>query len=240
MTQIPALVISGTCDSVEAADLLVRYRIDGTTDWSQASIPVNTGDLTITSVLPSTTYNVEVAYRSVRGVQSDWLALDDVTTDLLQVDTPDIVDGAVTEFDQQVQVSGFGGGGPILIAYEGAGHNVYTLLDEYTFTFNGVGTAQIQWSGRMRWQANSAKKVWLFLTIDTAPSWTGTVDDDYLIIADYEGNQNVLTTTAVMSVNLTGLSVGSHTLGVYGKCDSNANQPLLAEGATTRYQLGKK
>jgi len=239
--KVPAILIEGASDNNQAADLVVRYRIDGTTDWSYQSAPVGLGGILITGVVPDTLYNVELGYRSVDGIEpTSWTAFGDVTPDLPDIDTPDIELEAAAERDQQVQVNGWGGTGALSIAYDGGGvGSTYTQLDEYAFTYGGTGAVFVQWHGMVQWQANSAKKIWMYLCVDGAPFYSG-FEQGYEIRQEHNGNQNNLTTTVVLSANLTGLSTAAHTIEIYGKCTSNANMPYLDIGSTTKFEIGKR
>lgn len=74
---IPAVTLEGICDNEHAVELLVRYRPTGSTDWAGpiiATLPPF-GDevrVEITGVTSGTQYDAESAYRSPRGVLSDW------------------------------------------------------------------------------------------------------------------------------------------------------------------------
>lgn len=76
---IPALVITGTPDNKHAASLLVRYRIYGSSDWIGPIVTPITGTsamrVEVTGIVPGTTYEVSVAYRSVRGIDGAWRSL---------------------------------------------------------------------------------------------------------------------------------------------------------------------
>jgi hypothetical protein len=247
--ETPAVFITGTVDSVEAADLLVRYRVDGSGDpWEYAAWPVTADKMAIATVGPVADYEIEYNYRSVRGAVGETWTPDvalATTGDLLPQDdsisTVKIVDEAVTEArDQQVQIGGWGGGGTIPINYQGAGGDTYTQLDEYAFTYGGEGVVRVLWIGCVQWQANSSKTIKTYLCVDGAPSITLGFESGYEIFQTYNGNQNALTSTIAMAANLTGLSVGAHTIEIYGKCDSSSNTPLLDIGAITQFEIGKK
>lgn len=247
--ETPVIFIDGAVDSVEASDLLVRYRVDGSGDpWEYASWPVTADKMAIATVGPAADYEVEYNYRSVRGpVGETWTPDVSLATtgNLIPQDdsitTVKVVDEAITEGrDQQVQVGGFGGVGAITIAYQGGGANVYTQLDEYSFTYGGEGVAQVLWIGCVQWQANSSKTIKTYLCVDGAPSITLGYESGFEIVQTYNGNQNALTSTIAMAASLTGLSPGAHTIKIYGKCDSSSNQPYLDVGAITKFEIGKK
>ena len=78
VASFPAIQISGTIDNPNAASVVVRYRVDGATDW-QAWPKIAASDalltIDISSVAAGETYEAEISYVSTRGVQSDWTAL---------------------------------------------------------------------------------------------------------------------------------------------------------------------
>jgi hypothetical protein len=246
--ETPVIFIEGDSDSVEASDLLVYYRVDGSgDDWEVASWPVTAEKRAIATVGAASDYEIEYGYRSVRGSISETRTPDvalATTGDLIPQDdtvsTVKIVDEAVTEgLDQQVQVNGWGNTGGISIAYEGASGTTYTQLDEYAFTYGGVGTAMVEWKGLVQWQANSAKTIKMYLCVDGAPFISG-FEQGFEVRQVHNGALNNLTTTVVLTTNLTGLSAGAHTIEIYGKCDSNANMPYLDVGSTTQFEVNKK
>lgn len=74
---IPAIVVEGDSDNEYAADLIVRYKVSGG-DWAYKIASLRTDDpvrVEITSVTPGTAYDVECAYRSGRGVTSEFTSL---------------------------------------------------------------------------------------------------------------------------------------------------------------------
>lgn len=76
---IPGLIVEGASDNAHAAELLIRYKPNGGADWvywPPVALP-GVGEavrVEITGVTPETTYEVETAYRSPRGVPSAWTA----------------------------------------------------------------------------------------------------------------------------------------------------------------------
>jgi hypothetical protein len=86
--EIPAIVITGEPHAPEAVTLLIRYRPTGSTDWSpkseaiQLNVPVR---VEIPGLTPTTSYDVEIAYRSRKGVDGAWLALGPVVSGSLSV-----------------------------------------------------------------------------------------------------------------------------------------------------------
>lgn len=84
---MPALVVSGIDDNPNAADVVVRYKIHTDTAWNLwAPVHAKLGDavrIEITGVADGSAYDVEVAYRSVRGLLSAWVDLGTVTAGAL-------------------------------------------------------------------------------------------------------------------------------------------------------------
>jgi hypothetical protein len=81
---IPALVITGTPDNKHAASVLIRYRVDGASTWVGPVVTPITGTgamrIEVTGVVPGTTYEAAVAYRSVRGIDGSWRSLSNVVS----------------------------------------------------------------------------------------------------------------------------------------------------------------
>jgi len=250
--EIPVIYITGTVDSVEAADLVVRYRIDTgspASDWEYVAFPVDAPKMPIPAIAPITDYEIEYAYRSVRGAVSETWTADAggfVTTgDLIPMDdsvtTPKIVDENVTILEQQTRSTGFGGAGAIFIPWQGAGNDVFTQLDEYTFTYSGEGSITIEWTGKIEWQRNAATHLKFFVSLDESPTFTGSYGGFEGDIVIYQGNQNALSSVVILPINLSGLSVGSHTLEIWAQTEENtANVPYLDTGATFKEFVSKK
>jgi len=246
--EIPVIYIAGASDSVEAADLFVRYRIDGASDWEIAAWPVDAPKMAIPALAPIADYEIEYAYRSVRGAVSETWTPDAgglVTTgDLVPMDdsvtTPKIVDEAVTEgLDLQIQIDAWGGGGGISIAWQGSGTDTYTQLDEYAFTYGGEGTVLVTWTGLIQWTVNSGRWARLYLCVDGAPV-LAVFESGYEMTQRYDGSANNSSDTAVLSANLSGLSAGAHTIEIYGKSSQSTGMPYLDVGSTTRFEVVKK
>lgn len=241
--KVPAILIYGASDNNQAADLVVRYRIDGTTDWSYQSAPVGLGGILVTGVVPDTLYNVELGYRSVDGIEpTSWTAFGDVTPDLPEIETPDILDEAVTILTQQTQSNGFGGGGAIGIAYRTAAFTTFTQLDEYTFSYSGFGAIQMQWTGLLQWQRNASSRVLFFICLDQTPTYAfGAYSGFQGDPIEYQGNQNALTVPAVLPINFSGISSGTHTVSIWAQSVENtATIPVLGVGSTFLDITGKK
>lgn len=82
---IPALVVEGSTDDPNAEAVIFEYRIDGATDWTGGTTePATIERKELTSVTPSTDYEVAISYR-VRGVVGDRLILGPVTTGSLSI-----------------------------------------------------------------------------------------------------------------------------------------------------------
>lgn len=160
---------------------------------------------------------------------------------LAQVDTAQIVDNAVTDQSVQVRTTGYGGAGQITIAYSVAsGTPAYTKVDEFTFTYDGTGDVGIIWTGLLQWTANAARNTAMFLCLDRVPEYSAG-DTLYDVIQQQYGSANSSTGTVVMGINCTGLSAGSHTVGIYGRGKTNAaNQPYLDTSAIFTMIKGKK
>lgn len=88
--ETPAIFITGTVDSVEATDIIVRIRLDGSSDdWEYHSWPVTADRMAIATVGALSDYEVQYNYRSVRGsVGESWTPDTGVATtgDLLPQD----------------------------------------------------------------------------------------------------------------------------------------------------------
>lgn len=102
---LPAIVIAGSSESTQVSRLLVRYRPVGATAWvTGPSLDLlDDGDYRVelsSGLTSATTYNVQIAYRSVLGVPSAWTALDDVEAGSYAFDTLGIEDGLLTVFYQ--------------------------------------------------------------------------------------------------------------------------------------------
>lgn len=81
----PAIVVSGVRDRPDAIGLTVRYKKAGSNDWfylAEVALDDNPTQSATTAVSASTTYRVEVAYRSDKNVLSMWRDLGEVTTGL--------------------------------------------------------------------------------------------------------------------------------------------------------------
>jgi len=101
---IPAIVIVGEMSNPHVTALLVRYRPAGATNWTMGPTVELTFDeevrVELTGLTPETTYELSIAYRSVRGVVSDWTALDDVVAGSFAFDTIGTTDGLLTVYYQ--------------------------------------------------------------------------------------------------------------------------------------------
>lgn len=131
---VPAIIVTGSPDSAEAARVVVRYRKNGTTDWSYEPLAdTYPAREEITSVAPNTVYNVQVGYKNAQGDEGPWLALANVTTGTTRlpnggidgdqigggaVGTPAIAPAAVTDAIVSYSASGLGisaAGGPVVL-----------------------------------------------------------------------------------------------------------------------------
>jgi len=101
---IPAIVIVGEMADPHVVALLVRYRPAGATDWTSAPAVELVFDeevrLELTGLTPETTYELEIAFRSVRGVASAWTALADVVAGSYAFATLGTADGLLTVYYQ--------------------------------------------------------------------------------------------------------------------------------------------
>lgn len=82
---LPAIVIDGVCNDPNAIEIIVEYRLSGSSDpWTSTSWPVTTTHIEIV-VAPGVTYDVQIRYRYARNTE-------DVNgnTDLGVVTTPPI------------------------------------------------------------------------------------------------------------------------------------------------------
>jgi len=95
-TSIPAILITGTCDNELAGEVLIQYRVTGATSWTAwPPTAATTGRIEITGVTPGTQYDVQVAYRSVRGIISAYTSLGSVTVGSLLVPSASSVNSSV-------------------------------------------------------------------------------------------------------------------------------------------------
>ena len=114
VSTVPAVILTGVVDDGHAASIIFEYRKDGDTDWIPwTEAPVTTGRVEITGLEPETDYEPAVSYRSIFGAVGERRVLDPVTTGtyvsqqvvgqgglatLDEVDTPQLVTGAVNQF----------------------------------------------------------------------------------------------------------------------------------------------
>lgn len=77
----PAIVVIGAVDDQNASNVIVDYKPDGGA-WASVEVPASATRIEIAPVMGTTTYQVRVRYRSVRGLQDPavYLALGAVTT----------------------------------------------------------------------------------------------------------------------------------------------------------------
>lgn len=206
----------------------VRYRAVGLETFGDWTTPANK---TMTSTLTA----------SVVINQGDLAILD-------QVDTPEIVNEAATVQDVQIQTTGWGSAGPITIAYSiTVGTSAYTQVDEYSFTYDGVGTVTIIWIGLIQWQSNSGRQANMLMSLNSqAPSYAGSPTNDdtqYQVRGLYFGALNNSTSTAVLGMTFVSgdLDVGTNTVKIWGRGNlSGANPPLLDVNAITQLLVSKK
>lgn len=78
---VPAILVTGSAsDDLNAATVVVRYKVSTSSTWTLApEVPATTTRIEITGVTSGTTYNVEIAYRTARGALSAWRALSNVS-----------------------------------------------------------------------------------------------------------------------------------------------------------------
>lgn len=98
---IPAIVIEGEVADPNVAQLMVQYRPAGATAWAPAGREITSDArvrLEITGVTRDTTYNVQIAFRSHRGVAGAWISLDNVVAGDFSLDeiTASFADGDIT------------------------------------------------------------------------------------------------------------------------------------------------
>lgn len=98
---VPCIIVTGECDDPNAASIIFETRLAGDEEWTtQAERPANTTRVEITSVAPSTEYEVAVSYRTVRDVIGARLVLTGVTTGSLIAEsslTVETIGGETTE-----------------------------------------------------------------------------------------------------------------------------------------------
>lgn len=102
---VPAIVIVGSPENPQVTRLLVRYRPVGASAWvTGPSLDLlDDGDYRVelsSGLTPETTYNIQIAYRSVLDLPSDWTALDDVEAGSYAFDTLGTEDGLLTVYYQ--------------------------------------------------------------------------------------------------------------------------------------------
>ena len=258
---VPSLVITGAVPStVNIAKIIVEYKTVAGSTWIKAGeYDPDTVQVDLSGLTAATSHTARLTYRNVYGVTGSSQVLTatpttgtvaggGITPDT--VDTTQLADDAVTTvkvlndqitlMDTQVQTTGYGGGGTITIAYDAA-MTTFTQLDRYDFTYDGTGDITLDWFGLIQWQANAARSIYLYLTLDGQPIYIAGNDTNYVTRLNYQGNQNALTIPALISGTFTGLSTGSHYIEIYAKAiTSGANQPYCDVGATTKQFVGKK
>lgn len=102
---VPAIVIAGATTNPNNADLLARYRPAGAVEWIGPVIHALDYDIEhrielAAGLTSETTYSVQIAYRSIRGVWSEWTTLDDVVAGSFAFDTMGTTDGLLTVYYQ--------------------------------------------------------------------------------------------------------------------------------------------
>lgn len=231
MSAIPALLIEGSTDSTDAADLVVRYRKDGDTDWNYTSAPVGLGRVLITGLASETLYNVEIGYRSILGVEpTAWTALDDTLTGQFTVETPDIVVGAAVRITADQDI-----GSSVVIPSRG-GSPGYELIKTMDFDVDEPDS-KFTVTVSFAYESSNNNVSHISLKIgQTAPIWSsGTMtnaDAEYLVSA-YNGPANVIYT-------FSGLSVGTNTLEVYGGSTGSGSHTNTAEDCYFSVREDKK
>ena len=111
---IPAIIVTGVVDDGHADRIVLWVRKTGDTDWMPvAEGPVTATRFEITGLEPETSYEPAISYRSIFGADGERLVLDPVDTGtyvsqqvvdqgdlatLNEVDTPQLVTGAVNQF----------------------------------------------------------------------------------------------------------------------------------------------
>ncbi len=238
--------------------ILAEVRLDGTTETTPTNIhDVQAGVADITAGVGSNA-DVEVRLTPLGDVERDrvasaWKAVASspmVAEEIVgqgnlatldQVNTAQIVDNAVTDQVVQLRPTGFGGAGQITVPYSVTfGASAYTKVDEFVFTYDGSGDVGIVWIGLLQWQANAGRETAMLLCLDQTPFYNGQ-DNGYDVLQRYYGNANNSTATVVLGINGTGLTVGSHTVSIYGRGKVNAsNQPYIDVNAITMQTRGKK
>lgn len=257
---IPGVVLTGAVPSTAGvAKVFVEYKKNADSTW----IPVgeftpDTVRVEVPGLTANTSYDVGVTYRNLQGALGARLTESATTTgyvagagvatgtiDTTQladdaVETVKVLNDAVTIQDTQAHTNGWGNSGAITVAYDAA-MNVYTQVDEYTFSYAGTGDVTIEWIGLLQWQANAARQVRMFLCLDETPAYTAGNDTTYQVMSIYNGNQNALTATVALAKTFTGLSTGSHTIKIYGKAMlTGASQPNIDVAPFTKMMVGKK
>ena len=100
---VPAIIFVGSVSDPQVAQLLIRYRPSGAADWISGPVHPITDDEEVrielsTGITSETVYEIEIAFRSLRGVVSAWTALPDVTAGAFNWDdvTASFADGDIT------------------------------------------------------------------------------------------------------------------------------------------------
>lgn len=257
-TTVPAIVAtlgSGQSHRANAVNLLFEYKKAADSVWIVGYAGPIVDRVEILALAQGTSYDVRVSYGySEAGAFTDPRVEGPVTTGTIianevynqgdlatldDVDTPQIVPGAVTSSDVQIRTSGYGGVGLINIPYSVTAPSSagYTKVDSYTFSYTGDGYILIEWHGVLQWNANAARSTNMFLCLDQTPYLLtgGVVDSQYDAMQTYKGNGNSQSSTVILSKAFTGLSVGSHTIDIYGRgTTSGSNQPDLDINAATK------
>jgi hypothetical protein len=84
---IPAITITGTADDQRAVEIIVEYRVHGTTDWILwATGPATQTSFTITGLDANQTYDISIRYRSVLGVLGARRIISSIVTGGVNVD----------------------------------------------------------------------------------------------------------------------------------------------------------
>lgn len=211
---IPAIVVTGTADTPYAAAILVQYRLHGAGTWTDLpAAPAGATRIEITGVVAGQQYDVQVAYRSVRGTPSAYTACagGPFTAGVLTVNnrvTDNARPGAPVEGDINVIRDGSG----LVIALE---------------TYHGGAWIQTSTNNKVTRSTTAPgsptlNDIWIVLDgLGAAQSWKAWNGTAWVLIADITGNN----TAAAIS----GQSVWATTSGLLGLT------PTVVNGRTQYY-----
>lgn len=221
----PAVALTGAVPtSVTASKVVVEYRVDGTTDWySYGEFGPATIEAEVSGLLAATDYEIAVSYRNTFGALGDRLVLGPATTGaatvtgqgdlavLDQVDTPEIVDNAVTLAGQSQATST-----TTLTNSPSTG----VLLRDVTMTTEG-GNVWLVFS--VSWVITDVQELWFYVYVDATYAGGATPTGFSYAVPVETSSTGSIQNNTTFSVLLSGLSAASHTFRVYARNDTGAS-----------------